>query len=309
MSDNSTTFSREFVLNASDMNATPIDLHTSPCNSSDSTVAFDEICVTLRVEMFNVTSASVVSCCATFDPAPSAPAPLTVEECRNDPVGEHKSQLFAFHPDSRIVRPMWFETLDDEKDPEGNGCNDNAPNGNVTEVGSSQTDSSTSADQDLPRNFAVPSNSSDGSISGAQNVVLVFVASDPEIEDVPADASETLSPVLATTTGAEAGNTVTTTEASSTTTMASATPGSLVSVARMAQATSSMSSVSVSPAVSSGAPTSVPSPVPESNSATPIELGVQVVPESANNAISTSATTIMTPVNTEPYQWMFTPDS
>ncbi|KAH9967140.1 hypothetical protein BC827DRAFT_1171801 [Russula dissimulans] len=323
MSENSTTPSSEFVLNASDMNATQIYLHASSFNSSNITAALGEIGVTLRMAMFDVTSASVIPYCATFDPAPSAPAPLKAEKCTEDPVGERKSQLFAFHPASGTVRPMWFETQNDEKDSEGNGCNDHAQSvsqPNVTEVGSSQAVSSTSADQDPPPvltadpSQVAPSNSSDDSISGAQSVVLMFVASDPEIEDVPADASETSSPVPATTTGTEASNTGTTTEASSTTTMASSTPGSLVSASPTAQVTSS-SMGSVSPVMSSGAPTSVPSPtamVPEANSATPMELGVQVVPESASDVISTisaSATPIMTPVSTAPYEWTFTPDS
>jgi hypothetical protein len=43
-----------------------------------------------------------------------------------------------------------------------------------------------------------------------------------------------------------------------------------------------------------------------------VVLGVQVVPESANPVVSTtssSATPTLTPVNTQPYEWMFYPDS
>jgi hypothetical protein len=41
-------------------------------------------------------------------------------------------------------------------------------------------------------------------------------------------------------------------------------------------------------------------------------LEVQVIPVTASNAASTtsaSATPIVTPVNTQPYEWMFKPDS
>lgn len=272
--------------------------------------------------MFDVTSASNVPYCATYDPDPPAPAPLTAEECTEDPVGKRRSQLFAFDRTTRVVRPMWFNVQDYGKDE----CIDDAhraapqnaslPSG--TEADNSHPNSTSSADRVLTRNITVltadpphtmPSNESEGSIQRAQNVALVFVSSDPEVMDTPADASTTVSSVLETTTTA----------------MASSSPGSLATSSSVAQVTSSSSSsASASTVPSAGSDTSVvPSGTLASVSSSTEQvsgavatssmvLGVQVIPESASQVASTtssSATPTVTPVNTQPYDWMFYPDS
>ena len=291
-------------------------LLASSSNSSKSMLNPHEMVVTLRLPMFNATSASIDPYCAAYDPDPPAPAPLTAERCTEDPVGERQSQLFAFDPNTGVVRPMWFKTQESE----GDGCIDgvhraaaqNASLPSVTEVDSSHSDSTSSADQVSTSNFAVltevdsshmaPPDESEGNIQGTQNVALVFVAANPEVMDTPADASTTGSSVLATTTTA----------------MASSAPGSLA-----AQATSSsLSSVSASTVSSASSNTSVtPSGTLASvpSSTTPVSgtiatslmvLGVQVVSESeVISTTSSSATPTITPLNTQPYEWMFSLDS
>ncbi|KAI9449779.1 hypothetical protein F5148DRAFT_1245854 [Russula earlei] len=310
MSANSTA-SNEFVLNASDMNATQIYLRPSSFNSTNSTLNSDEIGVTLRMAMFDEALARIVPYCATFDPYPPAPAPLIAEECTDDPVSEDKSQLFAFHKTSGTVRPMWFK--DDERDSQSDGCQGvpqdaSLSNANVTEADNSRPVSSESADQDLRSNFGSittdpsqmeRSDSSEGPI--AQEVTLLFVSSDPEIQDTPVDASRTSSPVLETKTGAEASNSALASTTPSITAIPSSSPESLSAASPTAQVTTS-SFGSVSAMVSSGAPASVPSPT---------ALGVQVVAESASDPISSrsaSAPPVMTAMNTQPYAWIFMQD-
>jgi hypothetical protein len=272
--------------------------------------------VTVQLEMFDVTSASNVPYCATYDPDPPAPAPLTAEECTEDPVGKRRSQLFAFDRTTRAVRPMWFDAQDSGKDECGDDAHRVAPQNaslpSVTEADSSHPNSTSSADRVLTSNITLltadpshitPSNESEGSIQRAQNVALIFVATNPEVMDTPADASTTVSSVLATTTTA----------------MASSSPGSLATSSSAAQVTSSSSSSApastVPSAVSSGMLASVPSstaPVSGAVATSSMVLGIQVIPESASQVASTtssSATPTVTPLNTQPYDWMFSPDS
>ena len=294
----------------------------SSSNSSKSMLTPDEIGVTIRLEMFNVASASNVPYCATYDPDPPAPAPLTAEECTGDPVGKRRSQLFAFDRTTRVVRPMWVNAQDSGKDECIDDAHRAAPQNaslpSVTEADSSHPNSTSSVDRASTSNITVltadpshttPSNDSEGSIQRAQNVALVFVATNPEVMDTPADASTTVSSVLATTTTA----------------IASSSPSSLATSSSAAQVTSSSSSstsASTVPSagsnasvVSSGTLASVPSstaPVSGAVATSSMVLGVQVIPESASQVASTtssSAAPTVTPVNTQPYDWMFYPDS
>jgi hypothetical protein len=320
--ENSITSPSAFVLNASDMNGTQVYLLPSSSSSSKSMVAPDEIGVTIQLEMFDVTSASNVPYCVTYDPDPPAPAPLTAEECTEDPVGKRRSQLFAFDRTTSVVRPMWFNAQDSEKDECIDDAHRTAPQNaspsNVTEADSSHSNSTSGADQGLTSNITIltadpshvtPSNESEGSTQPTQNVALVFVAANPEVMDTPADTSTTVGSVLATTTTA----------------MASSSPGSLATSASVAQVTSSGSpspSASAVPSagsntsvISSGTLASIPSstaPVSGAVATSSMVLGVQVIPESAIQVASTtssSATPTVTPVNTQPYDWMFYPDS
>ena len=278
--------------------------------------------MTVQLEMFDVTSASNVPYCATYDPDPPAPAPLTAEECNADPVGKRWSQLFAFDRTTRVVRPMWFNAQDSGKDECTDDAHGVAPQNaslpSVTEAVSSHPNSTSSADQVLTSNITVltadpshmtPSNESEGSIQRAQNVALIFVATNPEVMVTPADASTTISSVLATTMTA----------------MATSSPGSLATNSSSAQVTSSSSSSasastvpsvgSSTSVVSSGTLASVPSstaPVSGAVATSSMVLGVQVIPESASQIASTTssgATPTVTPMNTQPYDWMFYPDS
>ena len=297
-------------------------LLASDFNSTDSMLAPGEIPVTFQMPMFDMTSASTVPYCATYDPAPPAPAPLITARCTENPVGQSQSQLFAFEPTTGAVRPVWFNSQDSGSD----GCVDdihrvapqNAPLPSVMGVDSSHFDSTSNADGVSTSNFSIltadsshmaPSVNSEGTTQGAQNVALVFVATNPEVMDTKTDANTTGSSVPATTTTA----------------IESSTPGSLATGSPAVQATSSsLSSVSASTVSSAGSNSSVvpsdtlasaPSSTTQVSGTVPTSsmvLGVQVVPESASNDVSTtssSATPTMTPRNTQPYEWMFSPDS
>ena len=254
-------------------------LQASSYNTSDPTVSPDEIGVTLLVEMFDATSASIVPYCATFDPDPPRPAPLTAEECTDDPVSERQSQLFAFNRATGVVRPMWFKTQGDGTDSESNGCaeggdrevTENSLPPSVAEVAGDYGASTPNADQAgqfLASNLAVlaagsseaTSGSSEGNTSDAQNVNLVFVAMNPVVMETPGAA---ISSVPATATGAGSNN-VSTATVTSTTMMATASSPALVSVSSLGSVSaSSISSASLSSSssavASSGSPTSVSS--------------------------------------------------
>ncbi|EPT01119.1 hypothetical protein FOMPIDRAFT_1049099 [Fomitopsis schrenkii] len=135
---NSTSTASSFVLNASGSDHTQMYLvatpgaanSTSPSNSTsadNSTSAGNStdlsfIQVALQIPVFNEETAQMDPYCATFDPNPPAPSPLTVEECmaNNTAGGEHKSQLFAFEPATGVIRPMWSSNSSDPSlDPDG----------------------------------------------------------------------------------------------------------------------------------------------------------------------------------------------
>ena len=104
-----------FILNASENNQT--QLYMVALNTSDSGVEGEDVPVALKVPVFNPSSASMEGYCATYDPQPPAPAPLSVERCFYDePTGPHKSQVFAYTPSTSVIRPMWFSNETDEED-------------------------------------------------------------------------------------------------------------------------------------------------------------------------------------------------
>ncbi|TCD68024.1 hypothetical protein EIP91_011635 [Steccherinum ochraceum] len=134
-----------FILNASGSNSTQIYLVTRPdsqpdssnstmpsnSTSSDPSIAGPSnsttsgssstnstssgfVKVALEIPMFNTEDVSMKTFCATFDPEPAQPAPLTVEDCMGpNETQAHKSQLFAYDPNTGIIRPMWFDGQDD----------------------------------------------------------------------------------------------------------------------------------------------------------------------------------------------------
>ncbi|KAH9167485.1 hypothetical protein EDB89DRAFT_124846 [Lactarius sanguifluus] len=301
--------------------------------------------VTIRLAMFDRASASVSPFCATFDPNPPVPGPLTAEKCADDPVGEHRSQLFAFNQATGVVRPMWFDGQSDGTEPEKGDCSNDAPPTpqdaslvGATEAGANNVTStpstapttignSTVLSADTPQ--VAPSNSSGSGISGVQQVALVFVAADPEILDGPAVLTNTTtSSVLATSTGVGASdNIISTANGYSTAMVPSSSSGSPTATSSIVLASASVSSsvsastpptasnAAISAPVSTGTSGSIPSSAAAasgSDSTPKTVLGVEVVPTTEGNAPSTPATSmtpVMTPVSTQPYEWMFKPNS
>lgn len=105
-----------FILNASENNQT--QLYMVALNTTDSGVQGEDIPVALKVPVFNPDSASIEGYCATYDPQPPAPAPLSAEPCFYDePTGPHKSQVFAYTPSTSVIRPMWFGGETEEEEP------------------------------------------------------------------------------------------------------------------------------------------------------------------------------------------------
>ncbi|EED78980.1 predicted protein [Postia placenta Mad-698-R] len=127
-SDNNTAAS--FVLNASGTDQTQIFLVAAPSNDTNSTswsnsealpnstfLDSDFVKVMLQILVFDAERAALEPYCATFDPNPPAPSPLTVEQCLNGSLTDaHKSQVFAYVPDTGVVRPMWSNNQDDQMD-------------------------------------------------------------------------------------------------------------------------------------------------------------------------------------------------
>jgi hypothetical protein len=103
-----------FILNASENNHT--QLYLVALNTTDPGLQGEDIPVALKVPVFNPDSASMEGYCATYDPQPPAPAPLSAEPCFYDePTGPHKSQVFAYTPSTSVIRPMWFSGENDEE--------------------------------------------------------------------------------------------------------------------------------------------------------------------------------------------------
>jgi len=103
-----------FILNASESNHT--QLYLVALNTTDPGVQGEDIPVALKVPVFNPDSASMEGYCATYNPQPPAPAPLSAEPCFYDePTGPHKSQVFAYTPSTSVIRPMWFSGENDEE--------------------------------------------------------------------------------------------------------------------------------------------------------------------------------------------------
>ena len=236
-----------FVLNASETNQTQIFLVPASeasfsSSSSEQSSAFqtslDEVLVSLQVPVFEPSSASITPFCATFDPDPPAPAPLTAEACDTEPVSEsqHKSQLFAYNPMTGALRPMWLNGQDNGTDTGGDASSDstnqpdaqgaqvdpatpqNALMASVTEINpdsSSSVNADEAAPPDAPLNPSGTSSnslaasptaspfSSGGSSASVQDVILVFTAADVELApqaQVPAPASSPVVDATSTTT-------------------------------------------------------------------------------------------------------------
>lgn len=178
-----------------------------------------DIQVSLQVPVFDPTKAVMTPFCATFDPNPPTPAPLTMEACFSNMEANgqgvsatdsaaQKSQTFAYNPASGVIRPMWLSS----------SSSSNSTGSNST---SGSGSNSTGTVGDAQMNFAVHDSIKDGSVSapglasnatqtvngtlpsppaGPQNVTMVFTPAEPAIQAVsnpsdvtsfaPGDASE-----------------------------------------------------------------------------------------------------------------------
>ncbi|WWD21328.1 hypothetical protein CI109_105812 [Kwoniella shandongensis] len=122
---NGTDANSTFVLNASNNIRTQVYLvPLNPSNSTTSsstmsaasssanaTIASTPLQVNLKLPIFVASSASVEPYCATFDPSPESPAPLTVMPCTND-TSTHESQVFLYNPDTGVIHPDWQPSTD-----------------------------------------------------------------------------------------------------------------------------------------------------------------------------------------------------
>ncbi|KAK8844017.1 hypothetical protein IAR55_006810 [Kwoniella newhampshirensis] len=125
---NGTDANSTFVLNASNNIRTQVYL--VPVNPSSSTAGAPTMSaasssnsstmaspsstplqVNLKLPIFVASSASVEPYCATFDPSPESPAPLTVMPCTND-TSTHESQVFLYNPDTGMIHPDWQPSAD-----------------------------------------------------------------------------------------------------------------------------------------------------------------------------------------------------
>lgn len=167
--------SDDFVLNACDTNSTTIYLAPAPDVASAAATDTPVNHVLLQLPVYEPTEAAVVPFCATFDPNPTAPEPLTAERCFNGTtaIQDHKSQTFEYDDTTGVIRPMW---LGDQAGTVAGGAN------NTTVAQTAPEDPPT------PAEAGVASVTDIGSAapivrrqaaSGAQNVTLVFVPDAP----------------------------------------------------------------------------------------------------------------------------------
>ena len=270
------------------------DSATNSTDSSNSTVPADAPSlpfkkVTLQLPVFDPESVSVKRYCATFDPRPSAPSPLTVESCDEAVLqGQHKSQMFAFYPASSVIQPMWFEGEDedlpadsDDSDSDSQGTGSGGPdvtqpsgNSTVSEVDPTADVSAAVArienlnksllsDASNAHNFAAeeaPSGSSD--IFPTQNVTMIFnpgmvmlpVAGDIPVQQQADDPSTISSAPTATSSDPTSTSTSSTDGTSDSVTTVAATDSARATVSSTDSAASTTVTFSLA-----AAPTSDPS--------------------------------------------------
>ncbi|KAI9062756.1 hypothetical protein FKP32DRAFT_1677260 [Trametes sanguinea] len=270
--DNSTSSS--FVLNASEGDRTQMYLVTVPDSgyatasatngtTVNSTTPSSYIKVALQMPVFDAASAQLKPYCATFDPRPAAPAPMTVEYCMDgSTVDEHKSQAFAYKPDTGAIWPMWYDGEDD-----GTGGDDSAAppadsdpsttDGSDDGEGSTGGSDGTTVDPTTPTSDKVASVTSFNdeamneqygdatrpparaafaktfsadAISSARNVTLVFSPAAPEVPASPA-AQKMAAPVSNSDMGTSSTASATVSDSSATSTSTDAATTSLADLA------------------------------------------------------------------------------
>ncbi|CDO68817.1 hypothetical protein BN946_scf184805.g26 [Trametes cinnabarina] len=348
--DNST--SSNFVLNASEVDRTQMYLVTAPdsgnsssssnSTANNSTAPSSFIKVALQMPVFDAASAQLKPYCATFDPRPTAPAPMTVESCMNgSSVDEHKSQVFAYEPDSGAIRPMWYEGEDDGTDdnddstsPTDDNPSTSGPSGD-DEGDSDDSDDSTTVDPTTPTSDKVASVTSFNqqaldnqfgdatrpparaafakafsaeALSSARNVTLVFSPAAPEVPSRPPGS------VISSTGSAPLTEASTTATPTSTDTMATspavlAASGTLTSDGTSSDPASTAPSSTTSNTDTNTGASATPSPALEVKVYNPYAEGISSDALSSSmatpSATTSSSISSMTPVSTAPYEWMF----
>lgn len=92
-----------FVLDASNSNSTTAYLMAVPgMNSSTNMDAW------IKIPVLDPINLTVDSYCATFDPDPPTPAPVSMEPCNPGSEGAHVSQRFAYTPETGVLRPVYL---------------------------------------------------------------------------------------------------------------------------------------------------------------------------------------------------------
>ncbi|CAL1714495.1 unnamed protein product [Somion occarium] len=254
-----------FILNASSTNQTQVYLIALPpddtsdssnsttaatsessnsTSSANSTTADTYRKVAITIPLFDAENAVMESYCATFDPKPPAPAPLTVERCTNGTQNdEHKSQVFAFEPSTGIIRPMWFEGEDDgTEDDDTDSLEDKEAGTPVApEDGSNNSTSVAPQDPGTPSTDKTANVTSidsrmvdeeDGDVTSPPNVTLVFSPAPPtvassnseKVGDGPADSASSVDPASTSTLSSSSADTFT--AAATLATLSSSAPAS-----------------------------------------------------------------------------------
>ncbi|OJT07168.1 hypothetical protein TRAPUB_1983 [Trametes pubescens] len=300
--DNST-----FVLNASDTNSTQLYLIPTPDSNADALSADPAssppatfIKVALQMGMFDPPTAQLRSYCATFDPHPEVPAPMTMEPCTDgSSADEHKSQVFAYTPSTGVIQPMWFQgqgaaaegddsddstvptddPSDGDRSDDDQGGTSNSTTVDPTTPTSSKVVNVTSLQQEAldeqygdatrpPTRMASVKTLAADTPSGARNVTMLFSPASPEILPAAPPAQDKVavpasSTDLVTSSAASVSGTATSTATSDTSTTITTTSSATASVA-METSTSSDTSSGAASTTSSLASSSASSTVTES---------------------------------------------
>ncbi len=304
-----------FVLNASNSDRTVMYLvPVSPVNDTSVSAAAASattsstrsyLPVVLKTPVFVANSAQMEDYCATFDPRPVAPAPMTVERCmEGSSSDDHKSQVYAYDPQTGFVRPMWYEGEDD-------GTHDDSPSGTAvageaaesggatsavasstmatstaTTTATSEATSSTGAESSgvtslaqgelddqygsatqpaTPAGLAKMLDADSLDLERAQNVTLIFTPSAPEVKlRLKADPVTTSGSADVPTTTDSSVSTITTTSSTSDLTTSSSATD-VMSLAPTATSTTSMTSLETD---TDTVPLSTSSPIPDSTPGT-----------------------------------------
>ncbi|KAJ7780310.1 hypothetical protein DFH07DRAFT_1055921 [Mycena maculata] len=267
-----------YVLDASEKNSTTFTM--VPYGNNTNTVV-------LQVPIDGCVSQNTTSprtdagpYCATYNPNPPQPEPLTVQKCNT----ATSSQQFYYDPTTGVVQPMWYTSP-------GNGTADAASAVNDQEVNDS--DDSDSDDESITSRDA-PS---------PRNVTLVFVpnkpvASDDEEKDAsdPMSSSATETDTVTTTVTASPTPSFVAAEVdshSSTTDAPSSTPFPTGVVSSTSSddsaATPSFVAADVDPESTTDAPSSTPSPTDvvsstsfDASAATPSFVAAEVDPSTTD---------------------------